>query len=90
MKKWILIAAFAITAMAVQLRSASAADPYAVTHVWSQSFANAQPWHGNYYYMQWGQPVALIVPPQVHSQQTYSWGVSQNLTYPIHHQFGRS
>lgn len=40
--------------------------------------------------MRWGQPTALVTPPTAHMRQTYSWGVSQNLMYPIHHQFGRS
>ncbi|TWU35918.1 hypothetical protein [Novipirellula artificiosorum] len=68
----------------------AAGDPYAMTQVWQQNFAANRPWHGGYYYQNYGQPTALVVPPTAHMRQTLSWGVSQNLMYPIHHQFGRS
>jgi hypothetical protein len=70
--------------------SAQAFDPYAITQGWSQGFANNRSWHGPYYYQQYGAPTALVVPPTVHMETVYSWGVSQNLAYPIHHQFGRN
>ncbi|TWT82412.1 hypothetical protein CA13_38750 [Planctomycetes bacterium CA13] len=69
---------------------ADAGDPYAMTQVWQHNYAMDRPWHGGYYYQNSGQPTALIVPPTAHMRQTLSWGVSQNLMYPIHHQFGRS
>jgi hypothetical protein len=69
---------------------ASAGDPYAMTQVWAHNFAMDRPWHGGYYHQQYGQPLALVVPPTAHMRQTYSWGVSQNTTHPIYHQFGRS
>jgi len=69
---------------------AAATDPYAITQVWSHNFAMDRPWHAGYYNMSYGQPTAVVVPPTAHMQQTYSWGVGQNLMYPIHHQFGRS
>ena len=56
-------------------------------HVWSQRFANQQPWHGDYYYLPYGAPTALVVPPNSMMQQNYSWGVSQNTMTPIHHQY---
>jgi hypothetical protein len=65
-------------------------DPLAMTEVWSYNFSMDRPWHGPYYAQQYGQPLAVVVPPTAHMRQTYSWGVSQNLMYPIHHQFGRS
>jgi hypothetical protein len=47
-----------------------------------------QAWHGQYYYLPYGQPTALVVPPNARMQQNYSWGVSQNTMTPIHAQFG--
>ena len=55
---------------------------------WAQSYAAGRPWHGQYYYLQYGQPTALVVPPNAAMQQNYSWGVSQNTMTPIYHQFG--
>jgi hypothetical protein len=61
--------------------------PYTFTHRWAGQAAATYPWHGPYYHQQYQAPVALVVPPTAHMRQTYSWGVSQNLSYPIHHQF---
>jgi hypothetical protein len=55
----------------------------------AQNYAANRPWHGQYYYLQYGQPTALVVPPTSTMQQHYSWGVSQNTMTPIYHQFGR-
>lgn len=55
---------------------------------WAQRAAATQPWHGQYYYLPYGQPTALVVPPTSVTQQNYSWGVSQNTMTPIYHQFG--
>ncbi|MFO1065572.1 MAG: hypothetical protein U0892_17035 [Pirellulales bacterium] len=57
---------------------------------WAQSYAAGRPWHGNYYYLPYGQPTALVVPPTSTMQTNYSWGVSQNTMTPIYHQFGRA
>ncbi len=70
--------------------TATAGDPYAMTEVWAHNFAMDRPWHGAYYHQQYGQPLALVVPPTAHMRQALSWGVSQNTTHPIYHQFGRS
>ncbi len=65
----------------------SAGNPF---NAWSARHADQRAWHGGYYYLPYGQPTALVVPPNTHMRQTYSWGVSQNLTYPLTHQYGRS
>ena len=52
--------------------------------------ASQTPWHGNYYYPQWGVPVALVVPPTAEFQTNYSWGVPASRISPIDHQFSRS
>lgn len=88
MKKILLIAiAMVIAGCCLVDQRAEAGNPF---NAWAQRRADQEPWHGNYYYLPYGQPTALVVPPNVHMRQTYSWGVSQNLMYPLNHQFGRS
>lgn len=79
----------AATAIAPE-REAVAIDPQAVFQTWSYNNQMVRPWHGGYYQQQYGQPLALVAPPNVEMRQTLSWGVSQNLMYPMPHQFGRS
>ncbi|MEM7477179.1 MAG: hypothetical protein AAF483_19525 [Planctomycetota bacterium] len=57
---------------------------------WAQQHASGRSWHGNHYYLPYGQPLALVVPPNAIMHQTYSWGVSQNLMMPTYHQYGPS
>tara|TARA_R110002049_G_scaffold4601_5_gene32318 strand:- start:448029 stop:448406 length:378 start_codon:yes stop_codon:yes gene_type:complete len=91
MTRHILLAAGLLTAAFVSTGTeAKAGDPYAMTQVWAHNFSMDRPWHGGYYAQSYGQPTAVVVPPTAHMRQSYSWGVSQNLMYPIHHQFGRS
>ena len=59
------------------------------THEWNQQMAAGLPWHGNYYYPQYGQPLALIVPPTASYITNYSWGVGNTTSTPIYHQFAR-
>lgn len=90
-RRIILGAALVAAAVATQSDSnAKAGDPLAMGQVWSHNFAMDRPWHGGYYAQEYGQPTALVVPPTVSMRQTYAWGVSQNLMYPVHHQFGRN
>ncbi|MCP4891773.1 hypothetical protein N9D23_12100 [Rubripirellula sp.] len=87
----ILLAAGMLSAvLAASSSNVDASDPYAATQIWSHNFSMSKPWHGPYYNQMYGQPLALVVPPTAHMRQTYSWGVSQNLMYPVPHQFGRS
>ncbi|HBE66851.1 MAG TPA: hypothetical protein DDW52_01750 [Planctomycetaceae bacterium] len=55
---------------------------------WAQAHAANRPWHGNYYYLPYGQPTALVMPQRAVMQSNYSWGVSRNTMTPIYHQFG--
>jgi hypothetical protein len=81
MKKILLIAiAMLIAGSCLVDQRAEAGNPF---NGWAQRRADQEPWHGNYYYLPYGQPTALVVPPNVHMRQTYSWGVSQNLMYPL-------
>jgi hypothetical protein len=45
------------------------------------------PWHGGYYDVAWGTPVAVVVPPTAESQSHYGWGVGATRVTPIQHQF---
>jgi hypothetical protein len=56
----------------------------------AQQRAAQTPWHGNYYYPQWGAPVALVVPPTAEFQTNYSWGVPASRISPIDAQFTRN
>lgn len=58
-------------------------------HSWNQQQASMNSWHGGYNSWRYGQPTALVVPPTASYQSTYSWGVGQTRSTPIHHQFGR-
>lgn len=96
MRNLILLGAFCAAAL-VNVSNASAQRPIerlfkhdmqTKGDAWAQRHACGQPWHANYYYLQYGQPTALVVPPTAVMQQNYSWGVSQNTMTPIYHQFG--
>ena len=89
-RRIILATSVFATLLTVTGNHASAGDPLAAAQVWSHNFSMNRPWHGSYYHQMYGQPLALVVPPTVSMRQTYSWGVSQNLMYPVYHQFGRS
>jgi hypothetical protein len=95
MKNLILLGAFGLCAWlttSVQaqhpLQTLANHGPATKGDVWAQIHASGQPWHGQYYYLPYGQPTALVVPPTASMQQNYSWGVSQNTMTPIYHQYG--
>jgi hypothetical protein len=46
-------------------------------------------WHGNYSHAEYGQPVALVVPPTANMQTNWSWGAPSASFSRIDHQFGR-
>ena len=48
------------------------------------------PWHGGYYDVAWGMPVAVVVPPTAESQTHLGWGVGATRVTPIQHQFQRA
>nr|NIP84886.1 hypothetical protein [Planctomycetales bacterium] len=47
------------------------------------------PWHGNYYHMEWGTPVALLVPPTAERSFNMGWGVGNVRLTRNWHQFER-
>ena len=61
-----------------------------LTHQWNESEALSRPWHTGYGHWRYDEPTALVVPPTASYQMKYSWGVGQNRSVPIHHQYGRA
>jgi len=47
-------------------------------------------WHANYAHSEYGQPVALVVPPTANLQTNWSWGAPSASFSRIDHQFGRN
>ena len=91
MSKNVLMLAAMCFAILVSGQMAEAKSPFnTVGDYWARNYSMNRPWHGQYYYLQYGQPTALVVPPNSTTQQNYSWGVSQNTMTPIYHQFGGS
>lgn len=48
-----------------------------------------QPWHGRYYNVQHGVPLALVVPPTAELQTDYNWGSVGSRMTRIDHQYQR-
>jgi hypothetical protein len=47
-------------------------------------------WNRNYSYTDYGQPVALLVPPTAQLQTNWGWGVASSRISRIDHQFQRN
>jgi hypothetical protein len=47
------------------------------------------PWHGPYADAEYGEPLALVVPPTAPFKVEYHWGVGGKRVVPIYHQFAR-
>ena len=86
----IILVAVAVASFWGGSATSIAGDPYATMQLRQYHAQMNRPWHGGYYAQQYGHPTALVVPPTASMRQTLSWGVSQNLMYPIEHQFGRN
>jgi hypothetical protein len=46
-----------------------------------------KPWHGGYYDVSYGAPVAVVVPPTAERQTNYGWGVGNTRVSRIDAQF---
>jgi hypothetical protein len=51
--------------------------------------ASMRPWHGRQYNVQYGQPIALVVPPTAELTTDYSWGSVSSRMTRNDHQFQR-
>ncbi len=47
-------------------------------------------WNRNYAHTEYGQPVALVVPPTAQLQTNWGWGVASSRISRIDHQFQRN
>ena len=47
-------------------------------------------WNRRYAHVQYGQPVAMVVPPTANLQTNWGWGVSSFRMSRLDHQFGRN
>lgn len=88
MKRFIILSCCAVALVAVALTTPSEA-----AHGWAnrkaQWFALQSPWHDQYAHWNYGQPVALMVPPTANAQTHWGWGVGTTRMTPIYHQFAR-
>ena len=75
-----------VTAAATPAAHGFDGTPYGQEARWR---AAMRPWHGQFYDVAWGQPVALVVPPTAEMQTDYRWGVCGTEVTRIDHQFQR-
>jgi len=83
----LLVAAVAVVAVA----SAARLQAFDETHHGHDARwrASLRPWHGRYYNVQYGMPLALVVPPTAELQTDYAWGSVSSRMTRIDHQFQR-
>ena len=75
--------------LAALAATACAADSTRLTTATTHGGAPLRPWHGRYYNVQYGQPLALVVPPTAELTTDYGWGVTSSRMTRIDHQFQR-
>jgi hypothetical protein len=84
-----VVAAVTLATWAGAASTAHALWPYNSDYC-AASHACQLPWHGGFYDPTYGQPIALVVPPNAETQTNWGWGVGNTRTSPIYHQFGRN
>lgn len=89
MKKFIIGLTVIATALLLQLDSASADGP---ARKMRRVFAPGQPvmttWHGQYANPNYGQPLAIVVPPNANMMRSQGWGVCGSQMVPLYNQYG--
>jgi hypothetical protein len=82
---------FVIALAAAALATASRAQAYDETHHGHNARyrASLRPWHGRYYNIQYGQAVALVIPPTAELTTNYGWGSVSSRMTRNDHQFQR-
>ena len=89
MKKLILGFAVITAALLVQIDSAQAEGPaLKLRRVFAPGHQNVGTWHGQYYNPNYGQPIAIVVPPNANTMRSQGWGVASSQMMPLHSQFG--
>jgi hypothetical protein len=85
MKKFFIRTTFALMACGLSASALRAEVPQ--VYAWRQ--AQVLAWHNGFYDPYWGEPIALVVPPNAEFQANYGWGVGGTRVAPIYHQFAR-
>lgn len=75
---------------AVVCGAANTAEAWEAAHMRPLTRAANYNWHANYAHVQYGQPVAMVVPPTAMLQTNWGWGVSSSRVSRLDHQFGRN
>jgi hypothetical protein len=83
----LVLIALAVAALTVAPR-AQAYDETCCGHN-ARYRASLRPWHGRYYNAQYGQAVALVIPPTAELTTNYSWGSVSSRMTRNDHQFQR-
>ncbi len=85
MKRFLLLALLSVVVVGVaKVESASA---------WERGTRRAatmspnECWHGPYYHIAWGMPLALVVPPNAERQVHWGWGIGNTRITPIWPQY---
>ena len=89
MKRLLIVTAAAALLAAWGWASPATAFDLGVKRRVSSRQSQTYPWHGDYYDVAWGMPVAVVVPPTAESQAHLGWGVGATRVTPIEHQFQR-
>ncbi|TWT90932.1 hypothetical protein Mal64_13310 [Pseudobythopirellula maris] len=81
-----------ILAVAVVTAAVCSAAASAEAHNYMKPLyrASSYSWNGNYAHTQYGQPVAMVVPPTAQLQTNWGWGVGSSRVSRADHQFGRN
>lgn len=80
-----MLIAAAVTCPVLLVSSSADAHP----NQWPLRRAMNYNWHNNYAHYQYGQPVAVVVPPTAQLQTNWGWGVGSSRLSRLDHQFGR-
>ena len=81
----------AVACAAAVVACASDARAYDETHHGHNARyrASLRPWHGRWYNVQYGQPVAIVIPPTAELSTDYAWGSVASRMTRNDHQFQR-
>jgi hypothetical protein len=85
MKRILIRATLALAACCLVAGTLQAEVPQ--VYCWRQ--AQSLPWHNGFYDPYWGEPIALVCPPNAEFQANYGWGVGGTRVSPLYHQFAR-
>ncbi len=83
--------ALVVALAAAALACAGRAQAYDETHHGHNARwrASLRPWHGRWYNVQYGQPVAVVIPPTAELTTDYAWGSVASRMTRNDHQFQR-